>query len=406
MNEKQKRIEAIRRSLYGEKVTEIVKELDRSRPWFYKWWSRFKKKGVATLVDQRQDNSAHNETPDWLQSLIIETRDRLVKQAHQNGSYEGIGARQIVEELEELEIEVPHWRTVHRILERAERIPQPSQEEAYCPRPTIEQLNAVHQVDIWPRFLQGGQRLYFFHLVDVASWYPHGLVSESKTTDVALAFLTESWQRVGLPHIAQFDNEMTFTGGRWAHRLGRVVRLCLALGVQVWFIPLYTPKRNGYVESFHDQCDQFFWSRTNFETKAQVEAAYPDFLTYFRQQRRLPAIDYHTPSQIRSQSDVSIRYLSAACKLHLRDQLPLVAGLIHCVRLADQQGQVTVLNRSFTLDPTYAKQYILAQIATAHSQVTFYHQPQAEAESVKIETASFPLSEPVYDFNPDFNYPI
>jgi hypothetical protein len=406
VNERQRRIEAIRRALYGEAVTKIVDDLDRTRPWFYKWWDRFEQNGVGALVDQRQDNDANNESPEWLQTLIVQTRDRLVKQAQQGNTHKGIGARQIVRELEELEIEVPHWRTAHRILQRADRIPQPQQEEPYCPRPPVDQLNAVHQVDIWPRFLQGGQRLYFFHLVDVACWYPHGLVSPRKTTDMALAFLVESWQKLGLPDIAQFDNEMTFTGGRWAHRLGRVVRLCLAFGVQVWFIPLYDPKRNGYVENFHGQCDQFFWSRTIFETKAQVEASYPDFLTYFRQQRRLPAIDYHTPSQMRSLSEVSIRYLPASCHLHQQDQLPLVAGLIHCVRLADQQGQVTVLNRSFSLDPSYAHQYIWAQVDTAHSQVTFYHQPEAEAEAVRIETASFPLAEPVCDFNPNFDYPI
>jgi hypothetical protein len=70
----------------------------------------------------------------------------------------------------------------------------------------------------------------------VACWYPFDMVCANKRTDTVLAFLLAAWKEVGLPGIAQFDNEMSFTGGRWAHRLGRMVRLCLALGIQVWFI--------------------------------------------------------------------------------------------------------------------------------------------------------------------------
>jgi len=65
--------------------------------------------------------------------------------------------------------------------------------------------------------------------------------------------------------------------------------------MQVWFIPFYTPERNGYVERFHGECGQFFWSRQQFESVSRVREAYPDFLDYFRNHRQLPAIQGRTP---------------------------------------------------------------------------------------------------------------
>lgn len=406
MDEEVRRLEAVRRVAQEESVEDVCADLNRSRAWYYKWSKRFRTEGVSGLVDRRQGKSPDNATPDWLKKLIVETRDRLVKEAQNGTSFQGIGAREVVRELEKLGIDVPHWTTAHRILKEAGRINQTAKPIGYCPRPTVDGLNSVHQIDIWPRVLQGDERFCFFHLVDVACWYPYGMVTDDKTTDTALNFLVKCWQTIGLPKIAQFDNEMTFTGGRWAHRLGRVVRLCLALGVHVWFIPFYTPERNGYVERFHGECDQFFWSRQRFETVSKVRETYPDFLDYFRNQRQLPAIQERTPAEMRgSWSDVPIRLLQPDFCLHQQKRLPIVAGIIHCARLADRQGQVNILNHHIALGSDYARHYILAWIDTVEQQVALYHQPNAEAELKEIEVCPFPLKDAAHQFDPTFNYP-
>lgn len=404
MDEKERRLTAIRRVVQGESITDVCVDLNRSRPWYYKWSKRFQTEGVSGLEDRRQGNSSGNATPDRLKKLIIEIRDRLVKQAQNGTSFQGIGAREVISELEKLKIDVPHWTTVHRILKKARRVEQ-TKPIGYCPRPTVDGLNSVHQVDIWPRVLRGGERFHFFHLVDVACWYPHGMVTDAKTTDTALGFLVKCWQTVGLPKIVQFDNEMTFTGGRWAHRLGRVVRLSLLLGIQVWFIPFYTPKRNGYVERFHGECDQFFWSRQQFETVSKVREAYPDFLDYFRNQRQLPAIQNRAPVEMRTAwPNTTVRLLQSNFHLHQWERLPIVAGIIHCVRLADRQGQINILNRHIVLGSNYARHYILARIDTAKQQMALYHQPDAEAELDKIKLSPFPLGDTVHQLDPTFKY--
>jgi transposase InsO family protein len=407
MDEQQRRIEAIRRVKEGESVHSVSQALGRSRRWYYKWAAVYQREGVAGLKDRRGRREAANKTPAWLAELIIETRDRLVQQAHRGQSFVGIGARQVAHELHALQVEpLPHWITVHRHLVQAGRVPTDQAEEpvGYCPRPAAGQVNDVHQVDIWPPVLVGGQKVYFFHLVDIVSWYPFGMVAADKSTNTALAFLLAAFQALGLPLVAQLDNEMSFTGGRWAHRLGRVVRLCLALGVTVWFIPFYTPQRNGFVESFHSQCQHFFWSRQTFGSLAEVQASYPAFLEAYRHDHRLPAIDLRTPAEARAQAARPAHLLPADLTFPRGQRLPIVAGTICCARLADQHGQVEVLNHHLQLGPAFAHHYVLAQIDTATQQLALYYQPEAEAERQLIDCFPFPLSESVVAFDPEFRY--
>lgn len=409
MNERERRIEAIRRIKQGEKVSHVCATLGRSRVWYYKWAARFKEQGLTGLEDRRGQHRPVNKTPQWLRDLIVETRDRLVQAAETGDSFVGVGAQEVVRQLAGMDVNLPSRRTVHRILVEAGRVPAARQESKpvnYCPRPATEGINAVHQIDIWPRFLVGGERVYFFHLVDVACWYPFGMVCADKSTDTALAFLLAAWNRVGLPVIAHFDNEMSFTGGRWAHRLGRVVRLCLALGVQVWFIPTYPPQRNGFVESFHSQCHQFFWSRHTFAAREDVQAKYPAFLQSFRQEHHLPAIDGRTPAQVRTREngDNALRRLPADFRLAQPQQLPIVAGTVHCVRLADRRGDVSILNHRLTLGEAYARHYVLAEIQTNQQRMTLYHQPDAETPRQRIAAFPFPLPKPAIAYDPTFSY--
>jgi len=399
--EEQQRIEAIRRVvLQGERVTQVCADLGRTRVWFYKWYKRYQTSGLAGLHDQRGHHAAAHRTAEPLRHEILAIRDRLVAQAEAGPSFGGIGAREVAHQLAALGVRVPHWTTIHGILKAADRIRPASGALGYCPRPGVGGKNSVHQVDIWPRFLKGGERLYVFHAVDVACWYPFGLVKSSET---ALAFLVATWQELGLPTYVQLDNEMSFTGGRWAHCLGRVVRLCLALGVEVWFNPFYTPERNGYVESYHGLCATFFWQRQEFQARAQVQAQYRPFLEHFRQERTLPAIAPHTPAQMRQQEAAPLRLVPAGFTLH-QHPLPLVAGRLHCVRLVNAQGQANILNRVVTVNKTYARQYVWAQMNTLTQQMALYHQAAPDSPPQLLTTEPFAFTPPVLPYDASFQY--
>ena len=79
---------------------------------------------------------------------------------------------------------------------------------------------------------------------------------------MTLASLVEHWRAVGLPGYAQFDNDMIFQGThRYPDALGRVIRLCLSLGVVPVFVP---PRETGFqamIESYNGWWQAKVWSR-------------------------------------------------------------------------------------------------------------------------------------------------
>ena len=89
--------------------------------------------------------------------------------------------------------------------------------------PHVEVLNAVS--------LHGGLP---------ASWPFESPVTSERT----VAALVAHWREVGLPDYAQFDNDMIFHGThRYPDALGRVLRLCLSLGVVPVLVP---PRETGF----------------------------------------------------------------------------------------------------------------------------------------------------------------
>ena len=263
--------------------------------------------------------------------------------------------------------------------------------------------NDVHQLDFWPRVLEGGTWLYLIHLVDVATWYPCGQVSEDKTTDSVLAFLLTSWQALGVPRVLQVDNEMSFTGGRWISRLGRMVRLALLLGCEVWFNPFYMPECNAYVERFHGLCDQFFWTRHHFTGLADISQPYREFLQTFREEHTPESLAGQTPTQRRQAlPDHRVVTLPQGLTWTAGRSLPLVTGRVHCLRRTDSQAHLQVLGRYFTLDARYRRSYVRAILTVADQQVAFYYQETADQKPELVDVRPFPLPKPIEPWDNSF----
>lgn len=111
----------------------------------------------------------------------------------------------------------------------------------------------------------GGTNVEVFNAVSLhgglAGSWPMSRMSAENTVQKLIAF----WKHYGCPDFAQFDNSTVFQGPRHADSLGRVIRLCLSLGVTPVFAP---PGETGFqaaIESYNGRWQRGVWKRFHFE---------------------------------------------------------------------------------------------------------------------------------------------
>ena len=145
-----------------------------------------------------------------------------------------------------------------------------------------------------------------------------------------LPALIGHWRAEGLPRYAQFDNDTRFQGPHTAAgRLGRVVHLCLCLGVVPVFAP---PRETGFqakIESFNHLWQEKVWRRHHFRYLAEVRRYSSRFIAAHRMRHAL-RID-SAPAR-------------RACPQVLPTDFP--AGKIVFLRRTDATGAVTLLQQT------------------------------------------------------------
>ena len=172
-------------------------------------------------------------------------------------------------ELEDEQIEPPSISTIKRILKVAgltvpkRRMPKGTR----YPAPLAMEPGSVHQFDfVGPRYV-GGKRFYSLNGVDVSSGRAAAEPIHSRATEHVIPGLWNVWTRMGIPSILQLDNELVFFGNRrYPRAAGQMMRLCFAAGVEIVFIPIREPWRNGVVEKFNDHWNRMFYRRVEMSS--------------------------------------------------------------------------------------------------------------------------------------------
>lgn len=155
------------------------------------------------------------------------------------------------------------------------------------------------------------------------------------------------------------------------------------------------------MERCHGLCDQFFWSRHQFESVQEVQEHYPDFLHQLRQDYEVPGHPGIAPTQLRQKlEDQRVRSLNATWTWTEGKKLPLVTGTVHCVRSTDTQARLSAFGRSFTLDIAYRRSYIRTSLTVAEQRLRFYFQESPEDAPQLIDTRPFELPESVRPYDP------
>ncbi len=390
----QRRRTAVRMYRAGTSVATVAQSLHRSRSWVYKWvayrtqhpWTRFRS-------TWRAPHHHPNQISMVSERRIVRLRRQLVQRTRPGLRFAPVGARTIQREWHKRYPEgAPSLSTIQRVLHRHRLTAQASRKARYRPHPLATAPNAVQATDLITRWIEGGAVVQTFNTVDVYSNDAHSSTAATKTAADACEHLLKTWANLGVPDLAQFDNESAFSGGRHPHVISRVVRLCLYFGLEVLFIPLGEADYNWPAEIFNHFWAKQFWGRHHFTRRGDIPRVQRTFLEWYRSDYIAPR-QTATPVQLRR--SYRIRRLSARQASHVPDPLPLCAGQIHAVRRVADDGWVTFLNEPFCVGKRYHGRYVWLTLATDCQRLTLWYQAQAEADWQQLKEFEYPLTEPV-----------
>jgi transposase len=387
---------AVKRYRAGIPVAEVARQLHRSRSWVYKWvqyrnhhpWTRFRSAFHASLHHPNQ-LSAKSER------RIVRLRQLLIRHRQPRLRFTMVGARTLQKEWGRRYPEPPpSLSTIQRVLKRHHLTIQPSKpcHHAYRPHPLATYPDAVHATDIITRWITGGEVVQTFNTVDVYSNDAYATSHATKTSASACAHLLQTWQQLGVPDVAQFDNESAFSGGNHPWVLGKVVRLCLYMGIDVLFIPLGEADYNSPVETFNHLWAQQFWGHHHFTRRRDVSRVQRTFLAWYRSEYIAPR-QPDTPERMRLGAQVHL--LASRDATGLAHRLPICAGRVHAVRRVSPQGWVRFLNQSLRVGKRYRERYVWLTLETAHQRLSIWYQARAGSPWKRLKTVEAPLSEPV-----------
>ncbi len=257
-------VSALRR---GASFRAVARRFGVSTRTAHKWFHRAQGQRLhrANFADRPRGNRRpKNRTPRPLVRRILALRAWL-KGHSPLGEY---GPAALRRELLRQHLRAPALRTLARLVARAGLAPTGRQRRPPPPAgwhlPSVAEgraeLDAFDLVE--GLVLKDGPLLDIFNALSL-----HGALAQSWprtrfTTDDVPAALCAHWQDHGLLAFAQFDNDTRFQGSHaQPNRLGRVVHLCLCLGV----VPVFAPPREtgfqAHIESFNHRWQQKVWQR-------------------------------------------------------------------------------------------------------------------------------------------------
>ena len=192
----------------------------------------------------------------------------------------------------------------------------------------------------------------------------HGALADAwpmlePTAQNTLLALLQRWRQDGMPDFAQFDNATIFQGShRASDSVGRVVRLCLALGITPVFAPPREPGFQNAIEGFNALWQAKAWRRHQVADIDHLQRVSVAYITAYRNK-----------SACRIEAAPSRAGFPRKFKLDL--QAPLKGKAIYIRRTTDA-GNVTLLGRTFAVDSKWIRRLVRCEVDFGLHCINFY----------------------------------
>jgi hypothetical protein len=356
MDDHQKRQQAINRYMSGEKISRITRSLNKSRQWFYFWFSRYSTGNPDWYEDQ-------SKAPKTIPIKVDAHTEQMVKDIRrqlESTPYSQVGAISIQYEFYRLGLEPPPVWTINRIISRHGMNKQgPRSKVILNEYPELFIHN--HQLDlVGPRYLKGDGRFYSVNIIDT---YCHSCYTKpvrNKSSDQILQTVVEFWQTHGMPDALQMDNELAFRGSnRYPRSFGSVVRFALSQGVAPVFIPIREPWRNGMIERFNYMYDQRFINGNTYQNFDHLTQCSKTFNSFHNSHHRYSSQHHKTPDELRAQLMKPILYQGS---IHLMEKIPLETGIVYFIRFIRSDLQLKLITEIFKVKESLKYCYIVAEV--------------------------------------------
>ncbi|MCX6693133.1 MAG: hypothetical protein NT074_01065, partial [Methanomicrobiales archaeon] len=353
----------------GDYPVDIYQNFNRSKKWFNKWLNRYHTGKTDWYKDlSKRPHVISKKTDRRIENAVVGIRKSLMDGSEDSTRFFFVGAEAIQFQMEEMGYEpsdIPSQSTIKRVIkrnkldinkkERYKRIKSKGRYTILKPKC----INEMHQMDfVGPRYIKDFGSINSLHLKDVVGRQVAGKQFVEKSMNNVLDFLLDYWKSHPIPKYLQVDNGMSFAGDYTHPRtFSRFVRLCLYVGTRVVFITPAKPWMNGTIEEFNKGFDRLVWRKEIFVDLSDIQAksaiffaSQNKFNTWKLREKDLNSI---TPKRI-LRRDFTIDL----------NNIPLVEGKIHFIRMVDSKGNISVLNERFHVGEEYIGEYITAFIDT------------------------------------------
>jgi hypothetical protein len=367
----------------GITIYEVAKRFGVARATVRRWVARAggQRRDRVDWADRKPGRCQPvNKTRVRLEGLVLRVRKEL-KDHSALGEY---GAVAIHQELLRRRLgDVPCVRTIGRILERrgaldgrrrVRRLPPPR--GWYLPdvaagNGELDSFDIVEGLVI-----QGGSDVEVLTEMSLHGGLAVAWVRRVITAKIAVHAMLEHWRRFGLPAYAQFDNDTVFQG---AHHhpdtVGRVTRLCLALGI----VPVFTPPREtGFqaaIENFNGRWQAKVWNRFMHSCRPALQAQSAKFIRACRQRAaaRIEAAPVRRPFP----------------KDWTLDLQAVPHGRIVFLRRTTARGQASVLGHAFAVDAHWPNRLVRAEVDLDGHTNRFHALRRRDPESQPVLNEAF-----------------
>ena len=382
----QERITAIDRYLSDEEPDSIIKSLGKSKAWLYKWVDRYKSNDPFWYQEKsKRPNRISGKIPSEIEEAV-----KIIRLSLYNKNV-FCGAQAIQWELDEMGIRpIPSLRTINRILSRNDLTHRRTGK--YIPKGTpypklvAENPNQVHQADfIGPLYLNGPIRFYSLNIVDIATGRCGTQPINSRKSQNTVDSLWSIWWRLGIPQHLQIDNEMVFFGSnRHPRGMSAFIRLCLHHDVELWFIPVKEPWRNGVVEKFNEHYRQKFLKKIQITSNEQLLSEAMNFERKHNNEYRYSKLKGKTPMKFLKERKSDLKYPP----FYQAPQLPLKKpekGCYHFVRLIRSDLCLRIFTEKFFLPSDLMYEYVIATVDVKEQKLKLFH------NNIKLEEFNYKL---------------